>query len=50
MGVLERAQRTAAVIIKGLKHFTYEKRLRQPRQFSLEKQRFRGDLLMYVNT
>jgi len=37
-------------MMRGLKHLTYEKKVRELGLFSLEKRRLQGMLLMYVNT
>ncbi len=49
LAVMERIQRLATRMVKGMRELAYEDRLRRLNIFSLELRRLRGDLILAYN-
>ncbi len=49
IALMERIQRLATRMVKGIRELPYEERLRRLNLFSLERRRLRGDLILAYN-
>ncbi len=49
MTLMERVQRLATCMVKGMRELLYEERLRRLNLFPLERNRLRGDLILAYN-